>query len=97
MSTLRLDQGRADSERRKTRTACFDPRADRTLARSRRVRLRTIQVLETDDPLVMADLQHRRKFQKYFDVLEPSKVMAYKKISKDDLAKELEKDGFIVE
>lgn len=63
----------------------------------RRVRLRTVHVLETDDPLVMADLQHRRRFKKYFQTVDPHKVMAYSKISKSELAKILEKDGFIVE
>jgi len=63
----------------------------------RRVRLRTIHVLETDDPLVMADLQHRRKFKKYFQTLDPHKIMGYGNVSKAELAKLLEKDGFIVE
>ena len=63
----------------------------------RRVRLRTIHVLETDDPLVMADLQHRRKFKKFFMQIDAHKVMAYHKVSKAELSKQLEKDGFIVE
>jgi len=63
----------------------------------RRVPLRTIPVLETDDPLVMADLQHRRKFKKYFQTLDPHKIMGYGNVSKAELAKLLEKDGFIVE
>jgi len=33
----------------------------------RRVRFRTVEILEADDPLVMADLQHRRKFKKFLD------------------------------
>ena len=63
----------------------------------RRVRLRTIHIIEADDPLVMADLQHRRKFNKHFQAVEPQKMVAYTKISKAELAKVLEKDGFIVE
>ena len=63
----------------------------------RRLRLRTIQVLETEDPLVMADLQHRRKYKKYFKEVDPHRVMTYHKVSKADLSKQLEKDGFIVE
>lgn len=63
----------------------------------RRARFRTIHVLETDDPLVMADLQHRRKFKKYLKEVDPKRVIGYEKISKAELAKELEKDGFIVE
>lgn len=63
----------------------------------RRVRLRTIQVLETDDPLVMADLQHRRKFKKFFMKIDPHKLMTYQNVTKAELGKQLEKDGFIVE
>jgi len=63
----------------------------------RRVHLRTIQVLETDDPLVMADLQHRRKYQKFFKEVDPHRIMTYQKVTKADLTKQLEKDGFIVE
>jgi hypothetical protein len=63
----------------------------------RRVRLRTIHVIEADDPLVMADLQHRRKFKKHLEPVEPQKVIGYTKIGRAELAKLLEKDGFIVE
>jgi hypothetical protein len=63
----------------------------------RRVRLRTIHIIEADDPLVMADLQHRRKFKKHFLPVEPQKMVAYSKISRGELSKILEKDGFIVE
>lgn len=63
----------------------------------KRVRLKTVHVLETDDPLVLADLMHRRKFKKHLQELDPHKTAAYKKISKTDLTRELEKDGFVVE
>ena len=62
----------------------------------RHVRLRTIHVLETDDPLVMADLQHRRKFKKFFRPVDAHKVMTYHNVSKAELGKQLEKEGFIV-
>lgn len=62
----------------------------------KRVRLRTLHILESDDPLVMADLLHRRRFNKHFEAVDPRKVVAFKKISKSDLAKELEKEGFVV-
>ena len=63
----------------------------------KRVRLRTVQVLESDDPLILADLMHRRRFRKYFTPSDPSKMALYSKISKSELTKELEKEGFIVE
>ncbi|GMW02013.1 MAG: hypothetical protein AMXMBFR84_31490 [Candidatus Hydrogenedentota bacterium] len=62
----------------------------------KRVRLRTIHVLEADDPLVMADIQHRRRFAKHFESLDPRKAVAVTKISKSELARELEKEGFVV-
>ncbi len=63
----------------------------------KRVRLRTLHVLESDDPLVMADLLHRRRFAKHFENLDPRKIVAVARISKADLAKELEKEGFVVD
>ena len=63
----------------------------------KRVRLRTIEVLETADPLIMADLAHRRRYSKYFCTLEPGKIVGYEKVSKSDLTKALEKDGFVVD
>lgn len=63
----------------------------------KRVRLRTIHVLEADDHLVMADLLHRRRMNKHFQPLDPRKVVAIQGVSKAALAKALEKDGFIVE
>ena len=63
----------------------------------KRVRLRTLHVLESDDPLILADLLHRRRFKKHLHVPDPHKVATYSKITKADLTKALEKDGFIVE
>jgi hypothetical protein len=63
----------------------------------KRVRLRTIQVLETDDPLVMADIMHRRRLRKYFKPVDTQKTVGYGGISRSELAAELEKDGFIIE
>ena len=63
----------------------------------KRVRLRTIQILESDDPLVIADLMHRRRFNKYFESIDPHRVVSFGKIDKSELAKALEKDGFVVD
>lgn len=60
------------------------------------VRLRTVHVLETDDPLVMADLAHRRRFGKHFSDIDPRRTIVYSDISKAKLMKELEKEGFVV-
>lgn len=62
----------------------------------KRVRLKTLHILESDDPLVMADLMHRRRFNKHFEPLDPRKTVSFVRISKTDLAKELEKEGFVV-
>ena len=63
----------------------------------RRVRITTIDVLEIDDHLVMADLQHRRKFNKFLTPLDPDKYILYHDTNTSELGKLLEKDGFIVE
>ena len=63
----------------------------------KRVRLRTVHVIECDDPLVLADLLHRRRFRKFLGVIDPQKMATYGKVSKADLIKRLEKDGFVVE
>ena len=63
----------------------------------KRVRLRTVQVLESDDPLVLADLLHRRRFKKYLTPMDPHRTARFSKITKADLTKMLEKDGFVVD
>jgi hypothetical protein len=63
----------------------------------KRVRLRTLQILETDDPLVLADLLHRRRLKKFLAPVDSSLVATYSKISRTDLLKEIEKDGFVVD
>lgn len=63
----------------------------------KRVRLRTVQVLESDDPLIIADLLHRRRFSKHLRALDARRVAAFSHISRGDLAKELEKEGFVVD
>lgn len=63
----------------------------------KRVRLRTLHVIESDDSLVIADLLHRRRFKKHLRPVDPRKHILYENIAKGDLAKALEKDGFIVE
>ena len=58
--------------------------------------MRTINVLESDDPLVVADLLHRRQFKKHLDPVDSRTIVAYSKITKAELARHLEKEGFIV-
>ena len=62
----------------------------------KRVRLRTIHVLESDDTLVIADLMHRRRFNKHFETIDPQKTVVYVDIPRAELEKELEKEGFVV-
>jgi len=63
----------------------------------KRVKVRTLHVLESDDPLVVADLSHRKRFAKYFGAVDTSKTIVYKGITKAELTKALEKEGFIVD
>ncbi|MBI2433892.1 MAG: helicase-associated domain-containing protein [Candidatus Hydrogenedentes bacterium] len=63
----------------------------------KRVRMRTVHLLESEDPLIMADLVHRRRYNKHFKTLDPLQSVAFSGISKADLRKALEKDGFVIE
>jgi len=63
----------------------------------KQVRVRTIHVIESDDPLVIADLAHRRKFHEYLSPLDSRQVVRYGGIGKAELIRTLEKEGFIVE
>jgi len=62
----------------------------------KRVRVRTVQVIEADDPLVIADLMHRRKLADHIEPLDPARMVRYSKVSKAELIKRLEKEGFVV-
>ncbi len=63
----------------------------------KRVRLRTITVIESDDPLVMADLLHRKKLTQHIQRIDATRTAAYTRITKAQLRKDLEREGFVVE
>ncbi len=63
----------------------------------KRVRLRTVQILEAEDPLVMADVRHRKRVAKYVDTIEADRMVILKKTRKSELKKLLEREGFVVE
>ncbi|MBI2426010.1 MAG: helicase-associated domain-containing protein [Candidatus Hydrogenedentes bacterium] len=63
----------------------------------KRVRLRTVHMIESEDLLVMADLLHRKKFAKFLKALDPQKMVRFRGIEKAELVKALEREGFIVE
>ncbi len=63
----------------------------------KKVRIRTIQVVESDDPLVIADLVHRRKFQDFLHPVDGRQCVKYTDVDGAELARNLEKEGFIVE
>jgi len=63
----------------------------------RKLRLKTVQILEVDDTLVLADLQHRRKYNKFLNPVDASMISLYDESQKEELIRQLEKDGFIVE
>jgi hypothetical protein len=63
----------------------------------KRVRVRTVQILEADDPLVMADIRHRKRFAKHIDSVNGEQMVVLKKTRKSELKKVLEKEGFVVE
>ena len=47
----------------------------------RRVKLKTIHVLEVNDSLVLADLQHRRKYKKFLNAIDQHKIIGYSDIN----------------
>ena len=63
----------------------------------KRVRIRMVPVVESEDPLVMADLTHRKKFVKYLRPLDPRLVVEYGDTDEKELSRLLEKEGFIVD
>lgn len=64
---------------------------------AKRVRLHTLHVMECEDPLVLADIASRRSLKKYLRAIDPARTMSYEKITRTELVKELQKEGFIVE
>ena len=62
-----------------------------------RLAARVVRLPPRREPLVMADLMHRRRFKKHLQELDPKTMVAYSNVSKGALAKALEKDGFVVE
>lgn len=63
----------------------------------KRIRLRTCHVIETDDPMVMLDLSHRKRLVKYLEPVDPHKSVRYRGASRAELVKILEKEGFVIE
>ncbi len=63
----------------------------------KRVRLRTVHVLESDDPLVVADLMHRNRLNKHFEAVDSKRLVRCRDFDRNELGRLLEKEGFIVE
>lgn len=63
----------------------------------KRVRMRQVWIVESDDALVMADLMHRRKFKKHLTTADPRHVALLGDMAQDEFVKLIEKEGFIVE
>jgi hypothetical protein len=62
----------------------------------KRVRVRTLHVIESDDPLVIAELRHRRGLKDLVEPIDGNRAVAFQRTSKTDLLKNLEKEGFVV-
>lgn len=63
---------------------------------AKQVRLRTCHVVESDDPLVIAELEHQRQWSGYLTAIDPQKTLRFRGISKAELQSALEKEGYIV-
>lgn len=63
---------------------------------AKQVRLRTWHVIESDDPLVIAELEHHRRWRDKLEGIEPNKAVRYHDMPRTELKRALEKDGYIV-
>jgi len=54
-------------------------------------------VIEADDPMTLLDLAHRRRVAPNIEQVDPHRVVQFKGLSKKELARLLEKEGFVVE
>ncbi|HEX72247.1 MAG TPA: hypothetical protein ENN65_02920, partial [Candidatus Hydrogenedentes bacterium] len=63
---------------------------------AKQVRLRTYHVIEADDPLLVAELEHNRQWREYVAPVAPHTTLRYHNISKTQLKRALEKEGYIV-
>lgn len=62
----------------------------------KRVRVRTVHIIESDDPLVIAELKHRRALRQQIQPVDAAKTVLLGKATKADMIKALEKEGFVV-
>ena len=63
---------------------------------AKQVRLRTWHVIETDDPLVIAEIEHNRRWKPCVEAIDARKALRYRDMSRAELKRALEKDGYIV-
>lgn len=63
---------------------------------AKQVRLRTWHVIESDDPLVIAELEHHRRWQEKLGGIDAHKAVRYRDMTRAELKRALEKDGYIV-
>ena len=63
----------------------------------KRVKIRTLHIVESEDPLVIAEIAHQRRYNQYIQHIDPNSMLNYKGISKAKLAKLLEKDGYLID
>lgn len=66
------------------------------LRSAKRIRLRTYHVIESDDPMVIAELAHHRKWNGHFTAVNEKKLLRYEGLTRQALEEELEKDGYII-
>ena len=62
----------------------------------KQVRIRTLHVIEAEDPIVMAELRSRRALGEHIQSIDSQRTAAFSKIGKKELIKRLEKEGFVV-
>jgi len=63
---------------------------------AKQVRLRTWHVIEAEDPLIIAELEHNRRWQEHLDHIDAHKALRYRDLTRAEIKRALEKDGYIV-
>lgn len=63
----------------------------------KKVRVRTLHVIEADDPMTLLDLAHRKRVAPHIEQVDPHRIVQFKGLSRKELARLLEKEGFVVE
>ncbi|MFA7692787.1 MAG: hypothetical protein GX117_12740 [Candidatus Hydrogenedentes bacterium] len=64
---------------------------------AKQLRLRTYHVIESEDPLVIAEIEHHRQWREHVQPIDPHHVLRYQGLTRAEIKAALEKEGYIVD